>query len=157
MKFFTFSWWCGEYEEADADAVAGKYRDHFASIEDRLPASILDFARHHSLHDARLEKFSLNVVDQAAELHVRGWDPKCEEKRAYSLFYSVVSGVLSQGSPEEPLGGPGGFGDLGYDEFDLLEDDKIEHRMLFSTGIELSVAFSDFRFAYHAIREPLST
>ena len=45
--------------------------------------------------------------------------------------------------PSVGLGGPHGFGDLGYDEIDVGEDGPFEHRLLFSSGIELAVRFAD--------------
>jgi hypothetical protein len=49
-------------------------------------------------------------------------------------------------------GSPAGYGDLGYWEVDALSGGAFEHRLLFSTGIELAVVFRGSRLqrANHA-------
>jgi hypothetical protein len=45
--------------------------------------------------------------------------------------------------PQTGLPGPHGYGHLGYCEFEALGGELFEHRMLFSTGIELHVRFRE--------------
>ncbi|HWX42575.1 MAG TPA: hypothetical protein VN345_15600 [Blastocatellia bacterium] len=47
--------------------------------------------------------------------------------------------------PDKGLVGPNGFGDLGYDEIEVLDGGMFEHRLLFSSGIELAIMFEEFR------------
>ncbi len=64
------------------------------------------------------------------------------------MNYGGVRSIQSTADPEKGLPGPHGYGDLGYDEIDLIQPGHYEHRMLFSTGIELLVQFSEFSFTY---------
>ena len=50
--------------------------------------------------------------------------------------------------------GPAGFGDLGYCEVSVLPGGAFEHRLLFSTGIELVVVFRSFRLQRASIASP---
>lgn len=50
----------------------------------------------------------------------------------------------STANPSAGLAGPFGYGDLGYDEVAILASGAFEHRLLFSTGIELAVVFREF-------------
>ena len=60
---------------------------------------------------------------------------------------------LNTGSdPEKGLPGPHGYGDLGYDEVDVLEPGLFEHRMLFSTGITLSIHHREFHLRFEDIK-----
>jgi hypothetical protein len=60
------------------------------------------------------------------------------------LLYTGVDRFEGFAAPDVYLRGPGGFGDLGYCEVDVLESGSFEHRLLFSTGIELIVEFRGF-------------
>ncbi len=65
------------------------------------------------------------------------------------LRYTGLTAFESFQTPDQALAGPGGYGDLGYDEIDVLEGGTFEHRMLFSSSIELR-----FRFASLKLRQP---
>ena len=58
------------------------------------------------------------------------------------LTYRGVERLVSTADPATGLPGPHGYGDLGYDELDAVGPGVFEHRMLFSTGIELPIRFS---------------
>ena len=60
------------------------------------------------------------------------------------------AGVFTRKStnPKRGLAGPHGYGDLGYDEIEVLRDGLYEHRILFSSGIELQVRFTGFKLWY---------
>ncbi|WP_162668597.1 hypothetical protein [Gemmata massiliana] len=64
----------------------------------------------------------------------------------FVLTYTGIEQVESTADPKVGLGGPYGYGDLGYDELDILPTGTIEHRFLFSSGIELAIAFHNFGF-----------
>jgi hypothetical protein len=55
--------------------------------------------------------------------------------------------VTIRGEASENLPGPAGLGHLGYDEFELLDPGTFEHRLLFSSGVEILIRFRAFRFA----------
>ena len=42
----------------------------------------------------------------------------------------------------------GGYGTHGFDEVEVLEEGLFEHRMLFSSGIEVAIQFRDFVLDY---------
>ncbi len=42
----------------------------------------------------------------------------------------------------------GGYGTHGFDEVEILKDGSFEHRMLFSSGIEIAIQFRDFVLDY---------
>ena len=74
-----------------------------------------------------------------------------EGGRIIVLTYSGVRNLSTTADPEQGLQGSHGYGDLGYDEVELLPDGAVEHRLLFSSGIELTVQFDHFRLAYRDI------
>ena len=67
--------------------------------------------------------------------------------RQIELNYIGVILFHSKVDQENGLHGPLGYGDLGYDEVELLNN-CIEHRILFSSGIELIIQFSDLKLKY---------
>jgi hypothetical protein len=75
-----------------------------------------------------------------------------EAERQIVLTYNGVEAATATGDPNNGLGGPHGFGDLGYDEIELLDGGLIEHRMLFSTGIELHVRFGGLEIGLGPLR-----
>ena len=72
-----------------------------------------------------------------------------------TLTYIGVERFEYAADPDIGLGDPAGYGDLGYCEVDALPNGAFEHRLLFSTGIELAVVFREFRLrrAKHAEQE----
>jgi hypothetical protein len=44
------------------------------------------------------------------------------------------------------LPGPGGYGDFGYDEIEVIGPAQFEHRILFSSGIRLVIRFAKLSF-----------
>jgi hypothetical protein len=65
-------------------------------------------------------------------------------RMAHAQRYSGVEHFESEADPKVGLRGPSGYGDLGYYEIDVLPEGRFEHRLLFSTGIELRVIFRGF-------------
>ena len=65
------------------------------------------------------------------------------------LHYSQVEEVISTADPEKGLPGPHGYGDLGYDEIERFQSGLLEHRMLFSSGIVLTVRHRGFSIDVH--------
>jgi hypothetical protein len=129
----TISWWGGE-DEADR---AGEYRAYLESIEASLTPDVQQLTQI-SLHDANLVELLLNVRESKLELHL---ELPGESQRTASILYSGLVSFKSTGAPDEGLAGPGGYGDLGYDEVDLSGDGLFLHRILFSNGIEFEVTF----------------
>lgn len=138
MRFFTMAWWFGG-QTGDAGDAAADYAAHLAAIRNRLPPDLLATQESVSLHDARLRE--LRLVDGTLTL---GLDSHAGDERL-TLTYTGVERFESTSDPEVGLGGPAGYGDLGYHEVSVLPDGAFEHRLLFSTGIELVVVFRGFR------------
>jgi hypothetical protein len=55
--------------------------------------------------------------------------------------------LIKQVYDVDPHGGPFGYDELGYDEFDIV-DDYFEHKLLFSTGIEIKIIFKNFEYRF---------
>lgn len=68
--------------------------------------------------------------------------------RRFYLKYKGVSNFTTTSQPDKGLAGPYGYRDLGYDEIELISEALFEHRMIFSSGIELSVVFTEFELDY---------
>jgi hypothetical protein len=140
MRFFTMAWWSGVQTEDDGDP-ATDYAAHLSAIRELLPPDLLDTEESVSLHDTRLRQLRLLLTDGSLELGLEsyagdGW---------FTLMYGGVELFESEADPRTGLSGPSGYGDLGYCEIDVLPEGRFEHRLLFSTGIELRVTFQSFR------------
>ncbi|MDX2197538.1 MAG: hypothetical protein SF069_01045 [Phycisphaerae bacterium] len=145
MRFFTFQWWSGHCEQVD---VIAEYEEHFEAVRSHLPPTAAHLHDAESLHDSRVEAFDIDMLANCVILRLTGFSRHDghERDRRFELRYGGVSRVVFGPSPEQPLGGPGGFGDLGYDEFDLSPEHRFLHRLLFSTGIELEITFRSFEY-----------
>lgn len=150
MKYFTIQWWSGEVE--DQNVAFEDYRHYLDQIITDLPDSIRQLVRDVSLHDACLLRLHVSLPEKSLviELDGCGYDEQSKSYfgRRFRLTYCGVESLTSTANPETALPGPHGYGDLGYDEIECIQSDIYEHRMLFSTGIELHVRFSDFFLWY---------
>ncbi len=142
MRFFTMNWWCG-VQQGDDDPRAA-YATHLAAIRDRLPPDLLAIQESVSLHDTRLRELRLLVGEGSLVLALESY---AGDER-FTLVYDGVERFESWADPEVGLQGPAGYGDLGYDEVAVLPGGAFEHRLLFSTGIELVVVFRAFRLQH---------
>ena len=149
MQFFTMAWWCGTQTGDAADPSAG-YAAHLAAVRDRLPPDLLATQESVSLHDTRLRELRILPAQGTVSL---GLDSYAGDERL-TLTYTGVERFESTADPEVGLGGPAGYGDLGYCEVDALPGGAFEHRLLFSTGIELAVVFRGFRLQRVKHAEP---
>ncbi|HEY1111690.1 MAG TPA: hypothetical protein VGE76_23750 [Opitutaceae bacterium] len=146
MKYFTIQWWSGEYE--DQLAVFRAYDTYLAEIKPRLPGDLRRLTEDVSLHDSRLRRLTLLSASNELSIDLDGCGINPDQKSYHALkirlAYGGVSSFESFADPDTGLPGPHGYGDLGYDEIELLDDGLLQHRMLFSTGIEFSVTFKSF-------------
>lgn len=141
MKFFTIEWWCGlQVDEYDPLA---DYRKHFLTIRERLPKGLVALQESVSLHDAKLRELEYTSQQNSLTLCLDGYDG-AGNLRQFKMRYSDVLSFRTFADPEVGLRGPHGYGDLGYDEADITVEGNYEHRLLFSTGIELQVVFREF-------------
>lgn len=146
MKFFTIEWWC-DVQGSNASDPTEAFQQHLDLIRDRLPPDLLDLQDSVSLHDSRLHDLSLNVADALLTLTLHG-DDGWGGLRIFTLQYIGLVSHDSLSDPDIALPGPNGYGDLGYDEPDVLLDGTFKHCLLFSSGIELQFIFTDFRLEY---------
>jgi hypothetical protein len=135
LKFFTSTWWSGCQAGDGGDALR-QWQAHAASIRDRLPAALLALQETTSLHDATLQSLTVGGDPPAAVLKLRQYDGALLELR-----YGGLLEFESVQTPEQALGGTGAYGDLGYDEIDVVSEGVFEHRILFSSSIELRFRF----------------
>ncbi len=147
MRFLSMAWWSGDTEE-DRSA---QYRQHFASIRHRLPPQLIHLEESVALHDSRLRELTLDVSTRTLRLRVENY----EGTHTTTLVYGAVVSFDSVADPAVGLRGPHGYGDLGYDEVDVLADGVYEHRILFSTGIELVIRFGEVAVSVEPLPPPV--
>jgi hypothetical protein len=152
MRFFTMEWWSGAQEEADGverDAAAD-YQQHLATLRP-FPREVAQLDALPSLHDAHLRRLH-QEGDGKVALH---FDALLADgtRGPLEVSYGDVESFEITGDPEEGLPGPYGFGDMGYDEIDSVVGGAFEHRLLFSSGIEMCVRFRSFRFGGSAVQQ----
>lgn len=75
--------------------------------------------------------------------------------RKVKLHYSGVTEFCSNAQHEKGLAGPRGYGDLGYEEVDIV-DGCLVHRMLFSGNIEMEIRFHSFVLTYEDIEQSVA-
>jgi len=147
MKYFTIQWWSGDIE--DQMSAFSAYEAYLADARREFLPELCRLLEEVCLHDSRLRR--LHIVPEKKELFIDldacGPD---EGQQSYhslkiGLTYSGVESFESLADPGLDLAGPHGYGDLGYDELEVLRPGLFQHRMLFSTGIEFAVTFTGFR------------
>ncbi len=151
MKYFTIDWWVDGQDLKNCDSGIMKpvedYKNYLTSIKSKLPPSFISFEEKYFLHDATLLQLNLNKDVLTIDLYAyESVDGKTGEEKTIQLQYEGVTNFSSKTNPDQSLPGPEGYGDLGYDEIEVLEGNIFEHRFLFSSGIEMSVRFSNFAF-----------
>lgn len=153
MKVFSLAKW---QTTDDSDGAIARYYDYLSGIRSRLPADIQKLAGAGgdiTLNDGTITRLEVSLPDARVDIHMDGkWiADTVVGLRKLHLAYSGVTQFDSTIDPE-PNGpdelGYSGYGDHGADEFELIGDDLYEHRMLFWSGIILSIRFSGFTLAY---------
>jgi len=146
MKYYTFEWWYGEEEEEDEPAHPyTAYSSRIKEIENKLPNSVKEFMRDVSMHDSKIIKLDIGVDDKTVRVVSLGYGLN-SYLTEYELCYSGFTHYGTTSDPEKGLPGPHGYGDWGYDEFDLCDTGQFMHSVIFSSGIEMTIKFSDFSF-----------
>ena len=145
MKYFTLDWWRG-----DAECDFEQYDSYINSIRPQLTDNLALFVDNISLHDAQVVHFHLDVENKRIEFLLNAFfssiGPTDVVRHNLRLAYQDVSVFRSTSSPEKALGGPAGYGDLGYDEIEMLGEQAFEHRLLFSSGIEMQIQFKNIQW-----------
>ncbi len=141
MKFFTLDWWCGLQQLEDYDPVP-EFKRYLSTIRERIPEGLLALQETISLHDANLRSLEYLSHDKSLTLQLDG------AARQYVIRYTDVVSFKTIVDRERGLPGPRGFGDLGYDEADITANGDLEHRLLFSAGIEMQIVFRAFELKW---------
>lgn len=141
MKFFTFEWWCRRQSDGSLPDPGPAYEAHVREFRDQLPAELLRLDGELSIHDARLRQLTLDVAEQTLVLLLDGdeWSGGAPQ---IALRFGGVTGFNTTANGEMSLPGASGYGHLGYWELDLAPG-GYEVRMLYSTGIEMSICFRE--------------
>ncbi len=140
MKYFTLRLWEGTGE--NPFVVNEEYCRYVKSVKKSLPKDLWRLCWNVSLRHADLRRMHLLDGKRCDKGQYRAG------LRQFRLTYDGVSRMISLANPRRGRLGPWGYGDLGFDEIEVLDDGLFEHRILFSTGIELQVRFSDFTLWY---------
>ncbi len=155
MKYFTLEWWNGVQELEDDPDPLDIYEEYFQSIKGNLPVSFQKLRDEIFLHDGNVT--NLKYFGRNGELYINlNNDDRKGNLREITLSYSGVTLFESVANQEKGLPGPLGYGDLGYDEVEILEN-AIEHRILFSSGIEFKIQFINMELSYKDHACPSST
>jgi hypothetical protein len=147
MRFFTMDWW-QDVQSGSAENPSDAYDRHLASLRP-FPSSVARLDQLPSLHDAHVGR--VEYLGGSVEITFDAWG----EKGGWvptRLSYGRVETFTLEADPERSLPGPTGFGDLGYYEIDRLSSDMFEHRLLFSSGVELCIRFREFNFSIDAVQ-----
>lgn len=148
MKYFTIQGWSGEVE--DPSVAIEAYRCYLDGIRSDLPDSIRQLAKEVCLHDSRPLRVHGSPPERSLVLELEGGEYHGQARkwfgRRFRFSDGEVASVTSTADRETGLPGPHGYGDLGCDEIECIGAGICEYRMLFSSGIELQVRFSEFSF-----------
>ena len=150
MRYFTLDDWIADQDHSASvtkppGEAAAAYASYLASIRSQLPLDLQQLLATTCLHDAALRQLEVDVGARRVMLVLDAGTVDMTEPRRVRLIYEDALGLQTLSDPARALAGPRGYGDLGYDELEVLAPRTFEHRLLFSSGIELAVQFQDFR------------
>lgn len=150
MKYFSLGSWDILYSD-NKDAT--KYEAYLDEIRMLLPKTLQSLTVRKSsvsLNDGTIQSIETSLQERQVEIHINGkWIEKTVVgSRNFRLQYKGVTKTTSLVAPNLYGLFEGGYGVHGFDEVEVLAGGLFEHRMLFSTGIEISIQFSDFILDY---------
>jgi hypothetical protein len=148
MRFFTIDWW-RDVQRGSAANPSEAYEAHLASLRP-FPMPVARLDQLPSIHDAHVRR--VDHLGTAVSITLDSWDEKGSVVQVALSYRGVDSMTLE--ADRDGLPGPAGFGDLGYCEIDRPSRDVFEHRLLFSSGLELCVRFREFDFSVDATSRP---
>lgn len=149
MKYFTIDNWIADQDLSREPATrfaAAEYEKYFESVRDRMPQPYLHLIAEWHLHDSRLAGLQVDSASQSAVMRLESWKHDRSGGDLVITYRGVIQ-VSTESDSEKGLPGPYGFGDLGYDEMEVGTDHRFEHRILFSSGIELRIEFTSLEYA----------
>ena len=146
MKYFTLDWWNGIQVNTNDDDPFELYESYYQSIQEKLPGAFLKLHNEIYLHDGNLKSILFSSYNNDLDITIDADDGK-GNLRKIKLNYSGVIQYKSYSNKDNGLPGPLGYGDLGYHEVEILKN-CLEHRILFSSGIEIQIQFKDLQLTY---------
>ena len=157
MKYFTIEDWMGD-QDLDAERppswdAAEEYSRYLASIDALIPAEFRSLQESFYLHDSTLHEVRGDFVKSTVELLFHACDRQ-RTARAVRIQYCGVTVFESTSDPLKSLPGSGGYGDFGYDEIEVIGPAQFEHRILFSSGIDLLIRFAKVSFTSAPLKNP---
>jgi hypothetical protein len=148
MKYFTIDRWIADQGSEDPpgrnEISREDYLIYLDGIRSQLPTEFLLLTGEVVIHDARLVALKASSDEGTLELTFEPGPYTERDWKQIRLRYIGVGRLHLTSDPDKGLAGPNGFGDLGYDEIEVLGGGMFEHRLLFSSGIELMVEFAAF-------------
>jgi hypothetical protein len=153
LRFITLDWWRGD----DPRDPFPAYQAHLAKIRQLLPARLIGLQEDCRLHDAEVQSTRYESASGVFVIDLIAYEeeeaPARTNARRVRLRYSQVVSIFSTVDPRGALPGPGGYGHLGYDEVDVTKEGHLEHRLLFSTGIEMQIVFAEFGLEWEGLED----
>jgi len=145
MKYFTIDNWM--HDEGPLSGTTKQYENYFLSIKKKLPKKLQEFYEKYNFFDGTIVNLSMDLLRKEGKLKMFIYDNQEVDEHEAHLFFKNLHLCVFKTNLQKHVNGPlDGFGDIGYDEIELLNDSRWELRLLFSTGIELEVQFEDFDF-----------
>ena len=124
-----------------------EYWDYYSEILPKLPEQLRVLETEHTLHDSKVKAILTNFPDSCVAINLTGWDKSLNYPVNYKIKFNDVVEFNQEFSGEDCTD----QGDIGYWEYEIL-DNNIEMRILFSSGTEFNIIFSDFEFSHETIK-----
>ncbi|WP_020407212.1 hypothetical protein [Hahella ganghwensis] len=145
MKYFTLDWWNG-IQELEGQDPLDTYDAYVKEYAGQIPEAYMKLYNEIYIHDGELREVDLDIKNRLLHLLIYAGDDK-GSLREVIIKYLGVTSYKSISDAKKGLPGTFGYGDLGYHEIEVMES-EFEHRMLFSSGIELQVQFESMQLKY---------
>lgn len=151
MNYFSIECW-SDYERITS--IRTLYSSYIDSVRSQLPESLKSLTGGGgsiSLNDANIKHLVISLDNSTLDIVMDGkWiQGVVTGLRVFHLSYAGVTQMASVIDPDVDGLSESGYGDHGFDEIEVLGNNLYEHRMLFSSGIELRIRFHDFHL-YHS-------
>jgi len=155
MKYFTLDDWINDqrlenFEKINGEYIQTKYsyEKYVKTIKSRLPLDFIKLLEQVCIHDGDLRYLQYDKDSDILVLRILAGDITMSKSLIVELNYIDIICIMSIANQQKGLPGPFGYGDIGMDEIELLSDHTFEHRILFSSGIELRIQFENFKLKF---------
>lgn len=156
MNYFSIKCW-SDYEQITS--IRESYYSYIDNVISQLPKSLKSLTGgggNISLNDANVKSLAISLENSTVDIVMDGkWiQGVATGLRVFHLSYTGVTQMVSVIDPDVDGLSESGYGDHGFDEIEVLENNLYEHRMLFSSGIELRIRFHNFFLDYNDVPNP---